>query len=451
MEPNKHGGDPSGSDPNNIPEQLRDRSSSSSQPWRGRSVLNANAVPYQYQPPGNALSSVNIWGPNPRGTPLPRPPAPSVNTVQPQPSGHGPPPGCAAIPPTVDPFRTLLLGGRRHLAVLMPPELAARVVDLLARGDQEVLHWAVDAATTDVYMLMRSETGPLMFAALLRACVRLSRNDLLHRIAMEVASRGGRGSGLLMDVANDPPGEQSLLELIRAINPHPDLCQMLITRLLGDGMMEHWKGPNLLRRFFSVLPPDYDSTFIQFANSNFVRLLSSEPGVGCLMACYMGARHRSPDLKLLEKTIVMNTSAIAQLGEYSNRLLRCVLERGRGRGRYGIANGVLKDLATLSTHQFGHLVVMACIQLTCVGSRDHEVLLRRTLAAFRALDINQLGAVVLNGYGSSVIRNLLLTGSGMQVLSRNAKSLAMRIMQLPVEVQQRADAELMELAAALLH
>ncbi|KAL6649386.1 hypothetical protein ACP70R_013610 [Stipagrostis hirtigluma subsp. patula] len=317
--------------------------------------------------------------------------------------------------PTLEDVRSLLLRGAMEPRHVMSPAIARHVVRLLQEGGEEVRLSVLATVKRAVHSVMGSSEGHAVFLALLRACeVRLGE---LHGIVQAVRN----GTGFLAHVAKYDHGVTCLKRLIMAVAPYPQLCGPLIVWLLGEHLMDHCKGAELLRHCFITVPYQNCSIIIQFAIFNLYEVLKSAPGSRSLAECFDNAR--DGELHVLEQIVLRYTSAIAR-GRYSNYFLQRVLERGSEALRAGVVERVAADVVNLAADQYGSYVVEACFLRP--GSPGP---LHRVLAAFLDLGGDELSEVVRGRYSNYVVHKLLATGKDRS--PKQALALARRIERLP--------------------
>ncbi|WVZ55803.1 hypothetical protein U9M48_006418 [Paspalum notatum var. saurae] len=185
--------------------------------------------------------------------------------------------------------------------VAMFANSTAQVVQLLAKGDEEVrLRVLARVKRVVDKVLGRSDCHPV-FLALLRACE--GRFDELGGI-LDSAARISKV--FLVEVLTLGHGEEILKEFIRVVAPNPNLRETLITNLLCGGLLYDTKGAALLRHCFPMLPYDIKSTIFQFAISKIDEVLSFDGGRMCLLECLANATNG--ELRALENTILRYTS-----------------------------------------------------------------------------------------------------------------------------------------------
>ncbi|KAJ1298406.1 hypothetical protein BS78_01G450500 [Paspalum vaginatum] len=198
-------------------------------------------------------------------------------------------------------------GDRGDRAVLaMFANSTAQVVQLLAKGDEEVRLRVLARVKRVVDKVMgRSDCHPV-FLALLRACE--GRFDELRGI-LDSAARISKV--FLVEVLTLGHGEEILKEFIRVVAPNPNLRETLITNLLCGGLLYDTKGAALLRHCFPLLPyKDIRSVIFRFAINKIDAVLSFDGGRMCLLECLANATNG--ELRALENTILMYTRKLAK-------------------------------------------------------------------------------------------------------------------------------------------
>ncbi|KAJ1298405.1 hypothetical protein BS78_01G450400 [Paspalum vaginatum] len=210
-----------------------------------------------------------------------------------------------------------------------------------------------------------------------------------------------RGVVPVMRIADSECGEASLIGLMRVLARLRLPCrERFIDHLLSKGLMEQSKDPGLLPHIFAEFPYEDSSSCIRHAIGAFNggRGPLTKFMLNSIWICLLEAT--GVDLHELEDKILSDTARLAK-GRNSHRFLKDILGRdGDSRLKEGIANHIVEHFASLSSHRYGHSLVVECFL--------RPQLLERVLKGFLDMSDDQLAALVEDRRGCYVIRRLLL-------------------------------------------
>ncbi|KAE8772995.1 hypothetical protein D1007_54901 [Hordeum vulgare] len=216
----------------------------------------------------------------------------------------------------------------------MSPRSSEHVVDLLEAGDEEVRGIVLAGVTPNARLFMKTEEGAKEFVAL------VSRPEL----------QLGDLENILNVVLGEPQqfDDQyrvtSLEALITAVAQRgsPDLRTQLVHYLQDENVMNHVGGGQVLAHCLTTMPYEETKALIRHALDTINDKMKSEFGSRCLSICFRNA----------------------QADEVQDFNKVDVLEHDNGDIQHVVVHELMKDVASLFSHKYGHGVLHACFLKT---------------------------------------------------------------------------------------
>ncbi|KAI4978351.1 hypothetical protein ZWY2020_014905 [Hordeum vulgare] len=239
-------------------------------------------------------------------------------------------------------IRAKLLGDPTYLQPLMSPRSSEHVADLLEAGDEEVRGIVLAGVTPNARLFMKTEEGGKEFVVLVsRPELQLSDLENILNVVL--------GEPQQFD---DQYWVTSLEALITAVAQRgsPDLRTWLVHYLQDENVMNRAGGGQVLAHFLTTMPYEDTKALIRHALDTINDKLKSEFGSRCLSICFRNAQADE----------VQDFNKIPD----SNYLMQDVLEHGNGDIQHAVVHELMKYVAGLFSHKYGHGVLHACFLKT---------------------------------------------------------------------------------------
>ncbi|KAE8782800.1 hypothetical protein D1007_43799 [Hordeum vulgare] len=233
------------------------------------------------------------------------------------------------------------------------PRSSEHVADLLEAGDEEVRGIVLAGVTPNARLFTKTEEGAKEFVALVsRPELQLSDLENILNVVL--------GEPQQFD---DQYWVTSLEALITAVAQRgsPDLRTRLVHYLQDENVMNRAGGGQVLAHFLTTMPYEDTKALIRHALDTINDKLKSEFGSRCLSICFRNTQ--ADEVQDFNKVI-----------PDSNYLMQDVLEHGNGDIQHAIVHELMKDVASLFSHKYGHGVLHACFLKTgeSRGTRSSE-------------------------------------------------------------------------------
>ncbi|KAI5000236.1 hypothetical protein ZWY2020_004825 [Hordeum vulgare] len=228
-------------------------------------------------------------------------------------------------------IRAKLLGDPTYLQPLMSPRSSEHVVDLLEAGDDEVRGIVLALVTPNARLFMKTEEGAKEFVALV-SWPELQLGDLenIHNVVL------------------GEPRVTSLEALITAVAQRgsPDLRTGLVHYLQDENVVNRAGGGQVLAHCLTTMPYEETKALIRHALETINDKLKLEFGSRCLSICFRNAQ-------------------ADEVQDFNKQLLDAGrLEHGNGDIQHAVVHELMKDIASLFSHKYGHGVLHACFLKT---------------------------------------------------------------------------------------
>ncbi|KAE8787739.1 hypothetical protein D1007_38346 [Hordeum vulgare] len=231
----------------------------------------------------------------------------------------------------------------------MSPRLSEHVVDLLEAGDDEVRGIVLALVTPNARLFMKTEEGAKEFVALV-SWPELQLGDLknIHNVVL--------GEPQQFD---DQYWVTSLEALITAVAQRgsPDLRTGLVHYLQDENVVNRAGGGQVLAHCLTTMPYEETKALIRHALETINDKLKLEFGSRCLSICFRNAQ--ADEVQDFNKVQLLDAGR---------------LEHGNGDIQHAVVHELMKDIASLFSHKYGHVVLHACFLETgeSRGARSSE-------------------------------------------------------------------------------
>ncbi|KAI4992248.1 hypothetical protein ZWY2020_051639 [Hordeum vulgare] len=244
-------------------------------------------------------------------------------------------------------IRAKLLGDPTYLQTLMSPQSSEQVADLLEAGDEEVRGIVLAGVMPNARLFMKTEEGAKEFVA------------LVSRPELQLGNLGNILNVVLGEPQqfDDQYWVTSLEALITAVAQRgfPDLRTRLVHFLQDENMMNRARGGQVLAHCLTTMPYEEIKALIRHALDTINDKLKSEFGSRCLSICFRNAQ--ADEVQDFNKCSLLWISG-------NNYLMQDILEHGNGDIHHAVVHELMKDVASLFSHKYGHDVMHACFLKT---------------------------------------------------------------------------------------
>ncbi|KAE8799006.1 hypothetical protein D1007_25627 [Hordeum vulgare] len=245
-------------------------------------------------------------------------------------------------------IRAKLLGDPTYLQPLISPQSSEHVADLLEAGDEEVRGIVLPGVTPNARLFMKTEEGAKEFVALVSR-PELQLGDLENILNVVL------GEPQQFDDQYWVTSLEALITAVAQRGSH-DLRTRLVHYLQDENVMNRVGGGQVLAHCLTTMPYEETKALIRHALDTINDKLKSEFGSRCLSICFRNAQ--ADEVQDFNKVC----SLLWIPG--SNYLMQDVLEHGNGDIHHAVVHELMKDVASLFSHKYGHGVMHACFLKT---------------------------------------------------------------------------------------